>query len=663
MIKYRPDIDGLRALAVLPVVLFHADIGLFHGGFVGVDIFFVISGYLITLLLLQDFAAQRFSLRHFYVRRVRRIFPALLAVVAFTLLASIFLLLPGELSELGRATQRVAYFFSNHLFWNTQNDYWQQNSLSNQPLLHTWSLAVEEQFYVIVPAVLAFCFWLGRHSDKQNHGRDAILWILLLLSLGLSQWMLARDPAGAFYTLPTRAWELLVGSLLASSTQRGKGVPRNTLITELAGTAGLALILWSVFTYTGKTNFPGLNALPPCLGALLIIYAGADPAGSWVNRLLKTRVLVFIGLISYSLYLWHWPLLVLMRSTSWYAWGLPPLPAWLLLSVILLVSAASWRWIERPFRKTDGNAPAERRTLAWALLFLVLCWALGYGTQRIADVGRPFAQPLPQAMIELGSDTLSTPGARCEGDPSLQAIRDGKGGCNLGATTASAPVFAILGDSHARMWTSAFDELAHERRQYGIGLTYSSCVPLLDVVPPTRHECVDITDAAIDYLIRSPIEHVAIAGYWTDAAETVTTLRNDPRDPAHSLFYIGLDRTLARLTAAGKKVYLLRDVPELATNRTPYTNVIQSLREGGDPVYGPSISEHRSRQRAVDADIDSLQRKYHFTVLDPASLLCSNNGCLVAEQGRTLYRDKHHLTDSSARRIREVLLPVFPAQP
>ncbi|MFM9891848.1 acyltransferase family protein [Achromobacter xylosoxidans] len=663
MIKYRPDIDGLRALAVLPVVLFHADIGSFHGGFVGVDIFFVISGYLITLLLLQDFSAQRFSLRHFYVRRVRRIFPALLTVVAFTLVASVFLLLPGELSELGRATQRVAYFFSNHLFWHTQNDYWQQNSLSNQPLLHTWSLAVEEQFYVIVPAVLALCFWLGRHSDRQHHGRDATLWALLLLSLGLSQWALTRDPAGAFYTLPTRAWELLLGGLLASSTERGRGIPRNAIATELAGTTGLALILWSVFTYTDKTNFPGLNALPPCLGALLIIYAGANPAGSWVNRLLRTRVLVFVGLISYSLYLWHWPLLVLMRSTGWFAWGLPALPAWLLLSVILLVSAASWRWIERPFRKTDGNARVERRTLGWALFLLALCWALGYGTQRIADVGRPFAQPLPQAVIELGSDTLSTPGARCEGNPSLQVIHDGKSGCRLGETNAGMPVFAVLRDSHARMWTPAFDTLGHERNQLGIGLTYSSCVPLMDAVPPTRNECVDITDAAIDYLVRSPIEHIAIAGYWTDAAETITTLRNNPQDPAHSLFYIGLDRTLARLIAAGKKVYLLRDVPELPTNRTPYAKVVQSLREGGAPVFGPSLSEHRLRQRAVDADIDSLQQKYPFTILDPAPSLCSNDGCLVADRGRTLYRDKHHLTDSGAKRIREVLLPVFPSRP
>ncbi|WZB74075.1 SGNH hydrolase domain-containing protein [Achromobacter insuavis] len=172
-----------------------------------------------------------------------------------------------------------------------------------------------------------------------------------------------------------------------------------------------------------------------------------------------------------------------------------------------------------------------------------------------------------------------------------------------------------------------------ERHQYGIGLTYSSCVPLLDVVPPTRHECVDITDAAIDYLVRSPIDRIAIAGYWTDAAETVTTLRHDPRDPTHSLFYTGLDRTLARLTSAGKKIYLLRDVPELATNRTPYTNVIQSLREGGSPVYGPSLPEHRSRQRAVDADIDSLQRKYNFTVLDPAPWLCSNDGWMQSTAG------------------------------
>ncbi|WP_454678058.1 acyltransferase family protein [Achromobacter marplatensis] len=663
MIKYRPDIDGLRALAVLPVVLFHADINPFHGGFVGVDVFFVISGYLITLLLLQDFAAQRFSLRHFYVRRVRRIFPALLATVAFTLLASVFLLLPGELTEVGRATQRVAYFFSNHLFWHTQNDYWQQNALSNQPLLHTWSLAVEEQFYVVVPGLLALCFWLGRHSDRQGHGQEALLWTLLLASLGLSQWMLARDPAGAFYLLPTRAWELLLGSLLASSTQRGKGVPRSAAMAQIAGTLGLCLILWSVFAYTGKTVFPGLNALAPCLGALLIIYSGARPGGSWVSRMLSFRPIVFIGLISYSLYLWHWPLLVLMRSTGWYAWGLPPVPVWWLLGVILVASWASWRWIERPFRAAGGDALAERRTLAWAAFALVACWALGYGAQRVGEAGQPFAQPLPQAIITLGADTLATPGARCEGNPSLQTIRDGKGGCALGDADAGAPAFAILGDSHARMWTSALDVLAYEQQQPGIGLTYSSCVPLAGVVPPTRRECVDITDAALDYLVRSPIKRIVIAGYWTDAAETVTELRDGQAEPGRSLFYTGLDRTLARLSKAGKTIDLVLDVPELPSDRTPYGKVIESLRHGGEAVYGPTLAQHQLRQQAVNADIEALRTKYGFTVLDPAALLCSAPGCLVADHGRTLYRDKHHLTDAGTRRFREALAPVFQPLP
>ncbi|KAG1257306.1 hypothetical protein G6F65_015960 [Rhizopus arrhizus] len=357
--------------------------------------------------------------------------------------------------------------------------------------------------------------------------------------------MLARDPAGAFYLLPTRAWELLLGSLLASSTQRG--VPRSAAMAQIAGTLGLCLILWSVFAYTGKTVFPGLNALAPCLGALLIIYSGARPGGSWVSRMLSFRPIVFIGLISYSLYLWHWPLLVLMRSTGWYAWGLPPVPVWWLLGVILVASWASWRWIERPFRAAGGDALAERRTLAWAAFALVACWALGYGAQRVGEAGQPFAQPLPQAIITLGADTLATPGARCEGNPSLQTIRDGKGGCALGDADAGAPAFAILGDSHARMWTSALDVLAYEQQQPGIGLTYSSCVPLAGVVPPTRRECVDITDAALDYLVRSPIKRIVIAGYWTDAAETVTELRDGQAEPGRSLFYTGLDRTLARL--------------------------------------------------------------------------------------------------------------------
>jgi len=346
VLKYRPDIDGLRALAVVPVVLFHADVALFSGGFVGVDIFFVISGYLITAMLLQDLAAGWFSIIDFYIRRARRILPALLAVVAATLLAGFFLLLPGEMEQAAKAARRIAVFTSNHLFWHTQSDYWQQNTLANQPLLHTWSLAVEEQFYFIIPVLLLVCF-----KFRQRFGVLTALVLLGIASFSVSQYWLASQTAAAFYLLPSRAFELLVGAILAVILQREN--KQNRFTNQCLGSIGLAAIGASIFYYHDQMPFPGMAALLPCLGAAAIIYAGAavqpDQIG-WVNKLLKTRGLVFVGLISYSLYLWHWPVLVLTRSVGWHAWEWPEIPTPALIAGIFLLSWASWRWIEQPFR-------------------------------------------------------------------------------------------------------------------------------------------------------------------------------------------------------------------------------------------------------------------------------------------------------------------------
>jgi len=354
VLKYRPDIDGLRALAVVPVIFFHADVKPFSGGFVGVDIFFVISGYLITAMLLQDIAARRFSILSFYERRARRILPALLTVVAMTIAAGFILLLPNEFEQLAKATRHIATFTSNHFFGQTKNDYWQQNALINQPLLHTWSLAVEEQFYLIVPVLLLLCCKL--------HRRLGVLMALLVLgiaSLTVSQYWLHTQPKAAFYLLPARAFELIIGAILAIVPIRRCNT-QSLKVNQYIGSVGLSCIVISIFFYHDKISFPGIAALLPCLGAAAIIYAGAaqrPEQTSWVNKLLQVRVLVFIGLISYSLYLWHWPVLVLVRSVGWYARGMPTVPTSVIIIAITLLSWASWRWIEQPFRKQSVAAP------------------------------------------------------------------------------------------------------------------------------------------------------------------------------------------------------------------------------------------------------------------------------------------------------------------
>jgi len=667
---YRPDIDGLRAVAVVPVVLFHAGIAPFSGGFVGVDIFFVISGYLITALIARQALARQFSFGDFYVRRIRRLFPALWAVLAFSLAAGYLLLLPGELADTGRAAQRVVLFVSNHLFWHTQNDYWSQNALSAQPLLHTWSLAVEEQFYLVLPVCLAM---LVRHAAGRGGGHAPLHRVTLALaglaaaSFVFSQWLLARDAPGAFYILASRAWELLLGGLLALATlaPRASRLPRWAI--DALGAAGLALIGWSVLHYTEKTPFPAAAALLPCAGAALLIWAGIPRPGTpaaRVTRLLSWRPLVFVGLISYSLYLWHWPLLVFARSVGWRARGLPEIPAAVLLAGIAVIAWLSYRFIERPFRRHGSQAGHRRSAYAAALAGLLVFFAVGKAAVQIGRNGTPIEQPIPAVLRQLVQDTETTPGVACEGSSSVAQIRRDGGGCPLGLPAdEDRPLsFVLLGDSHARMWTSALGRAAKAHGNAGVGLTRSNCTPLAGLVPPSRRACADLTYASLDYIVRSPIPRVILAGYWVDTMEGIHTMVDAPGAAPHPVdperfFRDALARTLARLQAAGKQVYLLLDVPELASNQAPALAAMDSI--AGATGYGPTEAAHRQRQARVEQDIAELRQTFSFTVLDPARSLCSAAGCVVARQGRTLYRDKHHLTDAGAQSLAAVFEPVF----
>ncbi|MCB5200694.1 acyltransferase, partial [Loktanella sp. TSTF-M6] len=299
---YRRDIDGLRTLAVVPVVLGHAGLGLFAGGFVGVDVFFVISGFLITGILVRELEQGRFSLIDFYERRARRILPALFVVLAACIVVFWFLLLPQHYVVIGKAGIASLLFSSNIYFFRIDSAYF-ANATSMQPLLHTWSLAVEEQFYIVFPVLL----WLI--AAWRRTSRTLLIAGLSLASFALAVWMVPRHPVAAFYLTPTRVWELGLGALLALGAFPAL---RHRLLAELVAAAGLVAIAWAVFTLDKTDPFPGLNALAPCLGAVAIIWAGQSQI-TLTGRLLSTRGMVGIGLMSYSLYLVHWPVLVAAR--------------------------------------------------------------------------------------------------------------------------------------------------------------------------------------------------------------------------------------------------------------------------------------------------------------------------------------------------------------
>ncbi len=288
--KYRAEIDGLRALAVLPVILFHAGFELFNGGFVGVDVFFVISGYLITTILIEDIENKQFSIVNFYERRVRRILPALLFVMLCCIPFAWVWMLPAQMKDFSQSLVAVSLFISNILFWRESGYF--EIAIENKPLLHTWSLSVEEQFYVLFPIFLFFAWRLGKSRVFR------MIIIFAAISLALSEWGWRNSAAANFYLAPTRAWELFAGSMAAFIVQR-RGVEKNNLLALL----GLAAIIFSVFAYDEATPFPSVYALVPVLGVvLLVLYANKE---TFAAKLLSIRVLVGIGLISYSAYLWH----------------------------------------------------------------------------------------------------------------------------------------------------------------------------------------------------------------------------------------------------------------------------------------------------------------------------------------------------------------------
>src|ERR1700690_2687799 len=386
--KYRPDIDGLRAIAVLSVVFFHLGVPL-HGGFVGVDIFFTISGFLIGSIILRQTSDRIFTFAGFYERRIRRIFPALIVMLAVSCILAYEFLLPAELISFSKSLAAASFSLSNIFFW-LQSGYFDAPA-SNTPLLHTWSLAIEEQFYVFLPVLLVI---LHRFSPRRI---NLVIYSFAAVSLLISVYGAYQFPSAAFYLLHTRAWELLIGTALAL-----EGFPklRGPFVREAAGIAGLLLIAFALLFYHSWTPFPGLAALPPCLGTALIIAAG-ESGKNTVGRLLSLRPIVFVGLISYSLYLWHWPLIVFYKFGFTVIDGLSHIQSQAFLFALSLVLATlSWRFVEMPVRSgTWGN----NRTWLFggAAVATIVVAAPSAGVLALQGVPSRFTQAAQQVAVYL----------------------------------------------------------------------------------------------------------------------------------------------------------------------------------------------------------------------------------------------------------------------
>lgn len=604
---YRSEIDGLRALAVVPVLLYHARVPGFGGGYIGVDIFFVISGFLITGIIAREIDAGTFSLLRFYERRARRILPALCALIACVLLIASWLYLPGDFEGVPRSALAALGFLANVWFF-LQAGYF-QGPAETMPLLHTWSLGVEEQFYIGFPVLL---FLVARYVP---HLRLASLVLLAGISF---LWAFAKQavPDGfAFYLLPPRAWELMVGSLLALGA-----VPeiRHRIAREAISLIGLAAIIGATIFYTKETVFPGIAALPPVLGAAALIHCAP---GTWTGRALSLKLPVAIGLISYSLYLWHWPLIVFTE----YSQGvhLSPLQSVAVIAGSLAAAWLSWRFIERPFR--DRQRFDTKRVFWWSGTSLA---ALSAAALAMIAMGGWSARFSPSA-VQLAAAKADISPVR-DACISKQIAGDWSQ-CTLGADVL--PSSMLWGDSHGVELAWALGQRLEQRGQSIAQRTRASCPPALGYDPTRDPDCTRFNEQVMAEIERnSDIETVYLAGFWASKSyrETGVLAR--------------LDRTISRLIASGKQVVLIGPIP------SQKFEVPRRLAIAGLEAKTAPRSDYLADTEWITSKFPQWRQK-GVRIIDPAKTMVEGEKTIIVADGHPLYFDSHHLSVAGAKRV------------
>ena len=639
--RYRPDIDGLRSLAIVPVVLCHAGADYFSGGFVGVDIFFVISGFLITSIIRDEIAKRTFTIAGFYERRCRRILPALIVVILASLLIGYFVALPDQYVDLASSAVAALLFASNGFFW-FKTGYFAPVA-EWMPLLNTWSLAVEEQYYIVFPL---FMILVRRWPVRSQL---IIIGVAFLSSLLLSVYGVYYKPSAAFYLTPFRAWELLVGVLVAYAPSLR--VPRRWL-RELVALGGLSMLLWPIAAYDHRTPFPGVAALLPCVGTAILLITGKT-GPSLVKSVLENRVLVFTGLISYSLYLWHWPLLVFMRLRFGLTTLTPELTA---LTVLLSLIAAivSWRFIERPFRRKQAFDRRRIFQYSGVSVFGVLLVAAFI---RFSD-GVP-TRVLPEAFAyEQAAQDVDPMRALCRGE-----VNEPR--CHFGGDDDTPLTFALWGDSHAAALRPALEEAMKSQSQRGTLMWASGCPPLLGatkVDSSDSEQCRSFRERAMEFLVGpdNAVDTVFLSARWLAAATGVLPevggsfvhlIQDDSSESLSSeengrVFERSLRRTVERLRAAEKHVVLLGGVPEVGWD-VPTVLALSAQHEVALPQL-TSRSQAEEEQRRVDRLFRQLARRTGVSFVPIWDLMCPER-CLITHNDRALYSDDDHLSLYGAR--------------
>lgn len=658
--SYRPEIDGLRAIAVSAVVLYHFGVPGIGGGFVGVDVFFVISGFLIGGLLWSELKRTgRIDLRQFFLRRIRRLAPAYFLVITVIALVAYAVLLPAEFRDFGKFLIAANFWLSNVQFFR-EAGYFDVASES-KVLLHTWSLAVEEQFYVALPLLLL----LFRRLTPRC--LIAILVTVWIASLAGSLLLTPHSPTATFFLFPFRAWELLSGVLLAiwgqESAERWQ---RGPVLSWL----GLLLILGSVVAVRPGPGFPGWQALWPVAGSVLLILNGRD--NNLVNRLLSARVPVFIGLISYSLYLWHWPTFTL--SVYWrdgYGSAVETV-GWMLLSVVL--ATVAWALVERPARRHLS----DRTLLTGFLSMFAITLAVGAGAYVTDGVPGRFKEP-ERAHVE-ASTSFFNDGSRCttESTGPMEGLRV----CRAGPE--GTPEVLFWGDSHLRAQMAGVLRVAQEAKVPVLIVWHAGCPPLFGLAkqesaatPAQDKQCLAATEQLRHALSKLPnLKRIVMVGRWSyyvagagtgvDVHHRIT-LSAAPQDrlqgaTAQALYDAAWELTASELSRNFEQIYVLRQVPEMP--RYIARNLARQMVHGRldlqnlDAILHVEPAELAARMTGTEAVLKRLSSAGTIRLIDPWPLLCRPR-CGVVHDGLSFYFDNNHLSNAGAEAMRTLWLPAL----
>lgn len=643
-VAYRPDIDGLRAIAVGIVVLFHARLGLFPGGYTGVDVFFVISGFLISTIIWRELQAGKFTFAGFYERRVRRIFPALAVIMLVTLVLGALTYAPQDYATLGKSARATAAFYSN-FFFNNQFGYFMPGA-ETQPLLHTWSLAVEEQFYLVAPF---FLILLARIPATY---RVLLFLALFAASLTISSIGALGESKGAFYLPHSRAFELMFGMALVIGLAPQW---RNDTVREAAAFAGLAMIAAAAFAYSDTTPFPGLAAVVPCLGTMLLISTASNKS-TMVSRALSIAPMVMIGKISYSLYLWHWPLFVFAEYQ--YGERLPVAYSLGLIAVAVALSLLTYYFVEQPARRRSFLT--QRTAIGAGVLAMGL---LAAGSHAIIETkGWPERLgPEVAAFAKTAQNAKVPPPCRDKGEESASAK-----GCTIGAKGDLPPTFLLWGDSHAVALSAEIANIAAAKGVKGEVAVVGGCGPFLPEAIKNdlyrREKCNMMSARARDMLKSGQFRHVVIAGRWAFYAEgnaydngksewnrfnTGDVVRN------RSLFHDTLRSTVERVVATGRTVTLVGPIPELKGHLP--NAMIRALMRKETRDFSLPYAVFAERNQAVLATLAELDKIAGVRVVYPHHALCDASSCKTTADGKPYYYDDDHLGLFGTKAIEGVL--------